>query len=85
MAVKQRKDGPSTTIVIIGILLMVAGVIGWVIEALKPAWTFLFPLSLLLICLGGLTLTIAALVSMIKRDRRQLKAAKEAKKDQTEN
>ncbi|RVU71332.1 MULTISPECIES: hypothetical protein [Lactobacillus] len=74
---------PSTKTVVVGLVLMVVGILCWGIMApLKenPHFFFLFPLGLLLLCLGGLELTITALVTMHKNDLafRQNEKAKKA-------
>ena len=49
---------------------MLVGIFCWVIKDsfIPKGADFLFPLGLLLICIGGLTLTITAFVAMRKND-----------------
>ena len=59
----MKRYRPNTKAVIVGIFC-------WVIKAsfIPKGADFLFPLGLLLICIGGLTLTITAFVAMRKND-----------------
>lgn len=66
----MEKYRPSTTSISIGIALMIVGICLWVIRAVvnKTQLDFLVPIGLLLICVGGLTLTIIAFITLHKDD-----------------
>lgn len=82
----MKKYRPSTKQVMIGIIFMLAGVICWCIKApMKddPNTLFLFPVGLVLICIGGLELTITAFITLHKNDvamRHAMKEKETAKK-----
>lgn len=80
----MKKYKPNTKAVIVGIVFMVLGIIFWCIKAfVGKRWFFLFPLGLLLICIGGLTLTITAFLTLRKNDlrmREQVKKQRETEK-----
>ncbi|MDB6251524.1 hypothetical protein [Lactobacillus amylovorus] len=67
----MKKYRPNTKAIIVGIIFMLAGIACWVIKAsfIPNGAIFLFPVGLLLICIGGLTMTITAFVAMCKNDR----------------
>ena len=64
----MKRYRPNTKAVIVGIVLMLIGIACWVIKAsfIPKGADFLFPIGLLVICLGGLTLT--AFIAMRKND-----------------
>lgn len=66
----MKRYRPNTKAVIVGIILMLAGILCWVIKAsfIPNGALFLFPLGLLLICVGGLELTITVFITMRKND-----------------
>ncbi|EEJ72523.1 hypothetical protein [Lactobacillus ultunensis] len=66
----MKKYRPNTKAVIVGIIFMLLGMACWIIKAsfIPKGAVFLFPLGLLLICIGGLTLTITAFIAMRKND-----------------
>lgn len=66
----MKKYRPNTKAVIVGIIFMLVGISCWVIKAsfIPNGAVFLFPVGLLLICIGGLTLTITAFIAMRKND-----------------
>ena len=75
----MKRYRPSTKSVVIGIVIMIAGILCWGIGApLKnnPNFFFLFPLGLILICIGGLELTITALNTVHKNDLAMREAIK---------
>ncbi|MGN1272427.1 MAG: hypothetical protein ACI4T3_04780 [Lactobacillus sp.] len=85
----MKKYRPNTKAIIVGIAFMLVGIICWVIKAsfIPNGAVFLFPIGLLLICIGGLTMTITAFIAMRKNDlamsaflKRQEKERKEAEK-----
>lgn len=82
----MKRYRPSTKLVMIGVVLMLAGVICWCIEAPfknNPNTLFLFPLGLLFICSGGLELTITAFITLRKNDlaaRKRIEEAQEKNK-----
>ncbi|GFP08046.1 hypothetical protein ACWM0C_06100 [Lactobacillus helveticus] len=59
----MKRYRPNTKAVIVGILC-------WVIKAsfIPKGALYLFPVGLLLICVGGLELTITAFIAMRKND-----------------
>lgn len=59
---------PNKKAMVIGISLMVLGFICWMIKFFSGYGTFLIPFGLLIFCIGGLTLTIAAFVALRKND-----------------
>lgn len=66
----MKKYRPNTKAVVVGICFMLLGMACWIIKAsfIPKGAVFMFPLGLLLICIGGLTLTITAFISMRKND-----------------
>lgn len=66
----MKKYRPNTKAIIVGIIFMLAGIACWVIKAsfILNGAVFLFPIGLLLICIGGLTMTITAFIAMRKND-----------------
>lgn len=66
----MKKYRPNTKAVIVGIIFMLLGMACWIIKAsfIPQGAVFLFPLGMLLICIGGLTLTITAFIAMRKND-----------------
>ncbi|WP_308556817.1 hypothetical protein [uncultured Lactobacillus sp.] len=85
----MKKYRPNTKAIIVGIIFMLVGIICWVVKAsfIPNGAVFLFPIGLLLICIGGLTMTITAFISMRKNDlamsaflRKQEQERKEAEK-----
>lgn len=66
----MKRYRPNTKAVIIGIILMLIGILCWVIKAsfISKGALYLFPIGLLLICVGGLELTITAFIVMRKND-----------------
>ncbi|KRL91030.1 hypothetical protein FC46_GL001324 [Lactobacillus kalixensis DSM 16043] len=67
----MKKYRPSNKQVMIGIILMVLGILCWCIVATvknNPNFMFLFPVGLVLLCLGGLELTIIAIITTHKND-----------------
>lgn len=66
----DEKYRPNTKAIIVGIIFMLAGIACWVIKAsfIPNGAVFLFPIGLLLICIGGLTMTITAFIAMRKND-----------------
>ena len=85
----MKKYRPNTMAIIVGIIFMLVGIICWVVKAsfIPNGAVFLFPIGLLLICIGGLTMTITAFISMRKNDlamsaflRKQEQERKEAEK-----
>lgn len=66
----MKKYQPNTKAVIVGICFMLIGILCWVIKAsfIAKGAVFLFPVGLLLICIGGLILTITAFIAMRKND-----------------
>ncbi|GAA3631952.1 hypothetical protein GCM10022297_08900 [Lactobacillus hamsteri] len=83
----MKKYRPSTKQVMVGIIFMLAGVICWCIKApMKddPHTLFLFPVGLLLICIGGLELTITAFITLYKNDKAMRQKIKEKTKDKHE-
>lgn len=66
----MKRYRPNTKAVIVGIVLMLIGIACWVIKVsfIPKGADFLFPIGLLVICLGGLTLTITAFIAMRKND-----------------
>lgn len=81
----MKKYRPSTKQVMIGLILMILGVICWCIVATfnNSHLFFLFPVGLILVCVGGLELTITALITLHKNDlatREMLKKREEEKK-----
>lgn len=67
----MKKYRPSNKQVMIGIILMVLGILCWCIVATvknNPNFMFLFPVGLVLLCLGGLELTITAIITTHKND-----------------
>lgn len=85
----MKKYRPNTKAIIVGIAFMLVGIICWVIKAsfIPNGAVFLFPIGLLLICIGGLTMTITAFIAMRKNDlamsaflKKQEQERKEAEK-----
>ena len=85
----MKKYRPNTKVIIVGIIFMLAGIACWVIKAsfISNGAVFLFPIGLLLICIGGLTMTITAFIAMRKNDmamsaflKKQEQEGKEAEK-----
>lgn len=66
----MKKYRPNTKAIIVGIIFMLAGIICWVVKAsfIPKGAVFLFPVGLLLICIGGLTMTITAFIAIRKND-----------------
>lgn len=66
----MKRYRPNTKAVVVGIILMLIGICCWVVKAsfIPNGADFLFPLGLLIICIGGLTLTITAFIAMRKND-----------------
>lgn len=66
----MKRYRPNTKAVIVGIFLMLIGILCWVIKAsfIPKGALYLFPVGLLLICVGGLELTITAFIAMRKND-----------------
>lgn len=66
----MKKYRPNTTAVVIGIVLMVIGLLLWVLRAIfnNNAINFFIPVGLLLVCAGGLDLTITAFITLRKND-----------------
>ncbi|MDE7056499.1 MAG: hypothetical protein K2O64_04565, partial [Lactobacillus sp.] len=66
----MKRYRPRTSSVSIGITLMVIGICLWVMRAVvnKTKLDFLIPIGLLLLCVGGLTLTIIAFITLHKND-----------------
>lgn len=81
----MKKYRPSTGSVIAGIVLMVIGFLCWVIRALikQQRLDFLVPLGLVIVCIGGLTLTIVAFITLRKNDlaARKIIAERKAKEE----
>lgn len=64
---------------------MIAGILCWgIVAPLKnnPNFFFLFPLGLILICIGGLELTITALNTVHKNDLAMREAIKKREADE---
>lgn len=81
----MKKYQPNTKSVIVGLIFMLVGILCWVIKAsfFKKGALYLFPAGIVLICIGGLTLTITAFISMRKNDlamRAYLKKQEEKQK-----
>ena len=75
----MKRYRPSTKSVVIGIVIMIAGILCWgIVAPLKnnPNFFSLFPLGLILICIGGLELTITALNTVHKNDLAMREAIK---------
>ena len=71
----MKKFRPSNRAIAIGISLMVAGLLCWIVMSLiytNVKLVFLAPLGLLLLCLGGLELTIVAFITMRKNEQIKL-------------
>lgn len=66
----MKRYRPNTKAVVVGIILMLIGICCWVVKVsfIPNGADFLFPLGLLIICIGGLTLTITAFIAMRKND-----------------
>lgn len=66
----MKRYRPNTKAVIVGIVLMLIGILCLVIKAsfIPKGALYLFPIGLLLICVGGLELTITAFIAMRKND-----------------
>ena len=66
----MKRYRPNTKSVLIGIILMLIGILCWVIKAsfIPKGALYLFPVGLLLICVGVLELTITAFIAMRKND-----------------
>ena len=85
----MKKYQPNTKSVIVGLAFMIIGILCWVIKAsfFQKSAIYLFPLGIVLICIGGLTLTITAFVSMRKNDlamRAYLKKQEEKKQEKNQ-
>ncbi|MDH5099873.1 hypothetical protein OQI87_01670 [Lactobacillus kefiranofaciens] len=66
----MKKYRPNTKAVVVGLAFMLVGIACWVIKAsfIPKGAVFLFSIGMLLICIGGLTLTITAFIAMRKND-----------------
>lgn len=84
----MKRYRPSNKTVMIGITLMVIGIVCWCIKAMtatNPQTIFLFPVGLLLICIGGLELTITAFMTVYKNDlAMRAKSKEEADKQESD-
>lgn len=81
----MKRYQPNTKSVVIGLIFMLVGIACWVIKAsfFQKGALYLFPLGIVLICIGGLTLTITAFIAMRKNDlamRAYLKKQEESQK-----
>lgn len=76
---------PQTKTIVIGLSLMIAGILCWCLFApfkKQANLLFLMPLGLFLLCLGGLELTLTALVTLHKNDLVDRQRAKEKEQEQ---
>lgn len=67
----MKKYRPQTKTIVAGLVLMILGVLCWCLLApfkRQAGMAFLLPLGLLLVCSGGLELTITAFITLRKND-----------------
>lgn len=83
----MRRYRPQMKTIVIGVGLMILGVLCWCFFAPfrnNHALLFLLPLGILLVCAGGLELTITAFITLRKNDllAREMMAARKAKEEE---
>ncbi|GGV18591.1 hypothetical protein [Lactobacillus acetotolerans] len=82
----MKRYKPNTKAVITGITFMIIGITCWCIKALVgKSWFFLLPTGLFLICVGGLTLTVTAFLTLRKNDLRMLEQVKKKRETEKKN
>lgn len=82
----MKRYRPQTKTIVIGLALMILGILCWCFFAPfknNHSLLFLLPLGILLVCGGGLELTITAFITLRRNDLmiRQEMAARKAKEE----
>lgn len=81
----MKRYRPKTKTIVIGLAFMIVGILCWCLFApfkANPHLIFLLPLGLLLVCIGGLELTITAFLTLRKNDLAMRAAIKKQKEEE---